>query len=469
MDDRRLPLSRRVLSAIPNLAVLSLLIGIGYWGHTQHWKIPRFSELFGGSAHSHGPESANAQLPTNGSTAPPEPAKTESKSPPPAVDGLPLIQFSSGEAISKSGITMGRVEERRMDEFVTANGTVTYDETRLAQLSCRVSGIVWRVEKQLGETVKKGDILAIFDSNEVGRAKAEVLEADVKGDVAVETLDRLKLAGGAIPAKTLREAEAEIRITRVRRFNAQQALLNLGLPLSMQAMTNLSDRELAERLHFLGLPAEVTSSLDPDTASANLIPLISPLDGMVINRDIVTGEVVDPNEVQFTVADVRKMWLILNVRKEDSTGLEVGQSVYFSTVGLPGEVESKLSWIATETDKRTRSVQARAEVENPILGENASKEGGKWMFRANMYGTARIRTRQRPYALVVPNSAVQWDGSRHLVFSPQSDGKSFRAYPVQLGVMEDGYTEIRSGVVQGQTIVATGSYLLKSELLGVEN
>lgn len=469
MDTSNPSWRRTILGTIPNLAVLSLLIGIGYWGHTQHWRIPRFSELLGGAASQHGEVTAEPGHTVAATEKSAGEVRTSSESTPIDPASLPLIEFASNAAISKSGITAGRVEERRMDEFVTANGTVSYDETGLAQLSCRVSGIVWRVDKQLGDTVKKGDILAIFDANEVGRAKAEFLEADVKSDLAVETLDRLKLAGEAIPLKTLREAEAEVRVTRVRRFNAQQALLNLGLPISMQTMTSLSDRELAEQLHFLGLPADVTSSLNPDTASANLIPLISPLDGMVIHRDIVTGEVVEPTQVQFIVADVRRMWLILNVRKEDATGLEVGQSVFFSSTGLPGEVESKLSWIATETDKRTRSVQVRAEVENPILGDSSGKDAGKWMFRANMYGSARIRVRQRPYALAVPNSAVQWDGTRHLVFSPQSDGKSFRAYPVQLGVIQDGYTEIRSGVTLGQPIVATGSYLLKSELLGVEN
>ena len=152
-------------------------------------------------------------------------------------------------------------------------------------------------------------------------------------------MDRLKEAGAAIAVRILREAEAEVRITRVRRFNAQQALLNLGLPISLRTSTNLSDTELAERLHFLGLPPEVVASLDAETASANLIPLISPFDGMIIDRHIVTGEVVDPNDVQFTIADVRRMWLIMSVRKEDAANLQVGQSVFFSSTGVPGEIE----------------------------------------------------------------------------------------------------------------------------------
>lgn len=472
-------LGQLAVAAVPNLIVLSTLIGIGYWGHTQHWRIPKFSELMGsapphGTVTDHGRASDKvgpivAAGDSDKGTSPHSTAVTEVPTPSESADSLPLIHFASRQALIKSGITTGVVEERHMDEFVTAYCNVTYDESRLAQLSCRVAGIVWRVDKQLGDTVKKGDILAIFDCNEVGRAKAEMLEADVKSDLAVQTLDRLKEAGAAIAVRMLREAEADVRITRVRRFNAQQALLNLGLPISLRTSTNLSDTELAERLHFLGLPPEVVASLDAETASANLIPLISPFDGMIIDRHIVTGEVVDPNDVQFTIADVRRMWLIMSVRKEDAANLEIGQSVFFSSTGVPGEIETKVSWIAPETDKRTRSVQVRAELVNPTRADGEGRSIGTLAFRANMYGSARIRIRQQPLALVVPNSAVQWDGTRHLVFSPLSDGVTFRAHPVKLGVIQEGYTEISSGVQKGQPIVATGSYLLKSELLGVAN
>lgn len=468
------PIIEKCLAAIPNLLVLSLLVGIGFWGHSQHWRIPKFSILTGSAeANSEG----NAQLsepvrPNEKAEELPPAQKNDAGRAAPVKprDGMPLIRFPSGEALSKSGVTIGRVEERPADEYITSYGIVTYDETRLAQLSSRVAGIVWSVEKQLGEWVKKGDILAIIDSQDVGQAKARFLEADAASDLATKTLERLKLASQSIPEQRLREAEAEVRMAKVRRFNAQQTLINLGLPISLQATTRLGDDELAQHLHFLGLPDELVSSLNPETASANLYPLISPFEGMVIRRDVVKGEMVEPNETQFVVADVRRMWLILNVRKEDAADLEVGQSVSFSSTGSPYEVESRLTWIATEMDKRTRSVQVRAEVDNrPNDDFDEGGVAGKRRFRANMFGTGRIRIRQRPYALTVPSSAVQWDGKQHLVFSPLGDGTSFRACPVQLGVVRDGFTEIRDGVALGQQIVSSGSYLLKSELVGVAN
>jgi cobalt-zinc-cadmium efflux system membrane fusion protein len=268
----------------------------------------------------------------------------------------------------------------------------------------------------------------------------------------------------------LQEADANVRMAKVRRFNAQQALINLGLPISIEGTNRLSDDELAEKLHFLGLPPDVVRSLDSETASANLIPLVSSLDGTVIDREIVIGEVVDSGKVQFIVADMRRMWLLLDVRKEDAGELKVGQPVLFSCSGVAGEVQSRISWIATEADPRTRTIQVRAEVEN-TLAESSGDEAncGNWLLRANLFGSARIRVREQPSAIVVPSSAVQWDGEQHLVFLPEGDGTMFYAQNVQVGVARDGYTEIRSGLSPGQSIVADGSYALKSEYQGIEN
>lgn len=446
------PILQRTLAASINLVVLAGLLGIGYWGHVHHWHVPKFSVVTGTT-------DAHATAAPAAGRVPADP-----------FDPLPLIHFPSVEAVEKSGVTLGTVAEQRIDEYMTVNGIVTYDESRLAQLSCRVAGIVWRVEKQLGEAVRKGDILAIIDSSEVGRAKAEFLEADVNSDLAVKTLDRLRTAGNVVSERTLREAEADVRRTKVHRFNAQQALINLGLPISIPATAQFSETELIDYVHFLGLPPEVVASLDRETASANLIPLVSPLDGTVIDREIVTGEVVKPDQMQFIVADLRRMWLVLNVRKEDAAGLDVGQPVFFSTSGLPGEIESRLTWIASELDTRTRSVQVRAEVANHALdGDDSGTNAPQWQFRANMFGTGRIRIRQRPNALVVPSTAVQWNGQQHLVFIPEEDGVSFRACPVKPGVTQDGFTEVHGGIVHGQSVVVTGGYLLKSELLGVEH
>jgi cobalt-zinc-cadmium efflux system membrane fusion protein len=261
----------------------------------------------------------------------------------------------------------------------------------------------------------------------------------------------------------MNEAEAEAREARFRRFNAQQTLINLGLPIRLEQLKGLSDEEMARKLQFLGLPKDVISELDPSTTTANLIPIIVPFDGVVIGREIVTGEVVEPSQPQFVIADVRKMWIMLDVRKEDAFRVALGQDILFETDGVPGDVHCKLTWISTEVDQKTRTVQVRAEVENPLIEPTGGPEGQR-RLRANTFGTGRIRVRLQPEAVVVPVNAVQWDGDVNVVFVPGEEGKAFVARQVRIGGTTDDYVEILDGINAGEQVVTSGSHLLKSEL-----
>ncbi|MGE5193462.1 MAG: efflux RND transporter periplasmic adaptor subunit, partial [Deltaproteobacteria bacterium] len=143
---------------------------------------------------------------------------------------------------------------------------------------------------------------------------------------------------------------------------------------------------------------------------------------------------------------------------------EIGQEILFASDGIPGEVECKLTWIGTEVDEKTRTVQVRGETDNPLVGSKSGPEGGQRLLRAHTFGTARIRVREERLTVMVPSSAIQWDGSRHLVFVPLPDGRSFQPRAVTLGISRDGQTEVVHGIAPGEAVVATGSYVLKSEI-----
>src|SRR5262245_19176507 len=83
------------------------------------------------------------------------------------------IQFASLEAMEKRGVDVTVAMKRPVVEAITANGEVIYDETHLAHMSSRVEGTVWRVDKQVGDAVKKGEVLALVDAAEIGKAKSE--------------------------------------------------------------------------------------------------------------------------------------------------------------------------------------------------------------------------------------------------------------------------------------------------------
>jgi cobalt-zinc-cadmium efflux system membrane fusion protein len=86
------------------------------------------------------------------------------------------------------------------------------------------------------------------------------------------------------------------------------------------------------------------------------------------------------------------------------------------------------------------------------------------LLRANTFGTARIRVREERRTVVIPSSAVQWDGQRHLVFVPLPDDLSFQPRTVIVGATRDGQTEVISGISEGERVVSAGSHVLKSEV-----
>ncbi|MBL9122403.1 MAG: efflux RND transporter periplasmic adaptor subunit, partial [Planctomycetaceae bacterium] len=215
----------RLRGALSTGVVVALLAGVAAWGHFQEWRLPSLSAVVGKSgpaeplwcdAHNV-PESGciecNAEL-----VAPlksygwceqhglmqcvlehPDLAQLAQE---PAVESADLeraqralalrprvennsrcptyerrIQFASQAAMEKAGVDIAIAVRRPVIEAVPANGEVVYDQTHSAHLASRVSGTAWRVERQVGDRVRKGDVLALIDAAEVGRAKSELLQA----------------------------------------------------------------------------------------------------------------------------------------------------------------------------------------------------------------------------------------------------------------------------------------------------
>jgi len=445
---------RWLWSLLPNLIVLGSLAALAVWGHETDWTFIKFV-AHADINHVHADEQSQKDQAHVKELA----GKN--------------VSFGSQAELEATGIRLGSATQRPMGEHVSAHGVVSYVQTQIAQLSARVPGTVWKVQKQLGDSVKRGEVLAVLDAADVGKAKSEYLQAMVKEELCAETLCRLASVGNAVPVKLKREAESDLREARVRRYTTQQSLNNLGLPIRFEELAGMSDVARAERIHFLGLPAAITQGLDPETTTANLIPIIAPFDGIVIRREIVTGEVVTPEHSQLVVADIREMWIKLNVNKEDGFRLTLGQEIKFEADGVPGEVQTRISWISTEVDDKTRTVQVIARVDNPLLTDTNDLSGQR-LLKANTFGIGRIRVRQSSMAVVVPSRAVQWNGTHHVVFVPKSDfpgitgdvalARSFMPCLVRPGTIADGYTEILEGLYCGDQVVVDGSHMLKSEL-----
>ena len=420
------------------------LVAVGWFGHATHWS-------FGLGDHGGGHHTATAH---DAAVA------TDAAEPiPAAADGT--VQFRSQEALERTGIEVQPVEQRPMVSELVVNGVVAYDERRIAQLSTRVPGSIWRVEKHLGDHVRRGDVLLVIDSQDVGQLKAEFLNALVVHESRREQLAILEEVKSAVMGRQLREARAALREARNHLVNAEQSLVNLGFDISIADFEQLDDDARAAKIRTLGLPPTFAAALPGDRVTSNLLPLYAPFDGIVVGREAVVGEVIEAAKPIFEVADVSTMLLVLNVSKEDAGKVAIGQRVKFRPDGSGEEYASQITWISTEVNEETRTLQVRAEVRN-----DAEPLAAVGDLRANTYGAGRIEIDRRGTAVVVPRQSVQWDGSRWVVFVPAGTA-SFVARPVQPGVQEGDFVEIvdAAGGQPLTHVVAAGSHVLKSQIL----
>jgi len=361
------------------------------------------------------------------------------------------VQFASAESVKKAGVQLDKVIERPMEQTISANAETQYDRTRFAQIASRVAGVVWRVDRQIGQAVHKGEVLALVDAAEVGQAKAELLTAAAQRDLRAQTTRRVEqLAPQKIIAEAdVQEAQASLREAEIRVFNARQALINLGLTTAVDTDDIPNEREL----HLLGLPEEVRASLESGSPSANIVPLVAPLDGVVVQCEVVAGEVIEASRPLFAIADTRKMWLTIDVPQTYISRAALGQPVRFRPERSDDTVHGKIAWISTAVDDQTRTVKVRADVDNP---------DGRLL--ASSFGNAQITVRESPNAIAVPNEAIQWEGCCHIVFVRLTDD-IFQTRKVRLGSRDTHYTEVFAGLLPGEVVATAGSHVLKSEIL----
>jgi cobalt-zinc-cadmium efflux system membrane fusion protein len=439
-------ISEPLQRALRYTMILSALLAVGYAGHHTGWS-------FSSGVHSatlateHQDSAANAVE---------KPVSQGAK-----------VEFTSAASMEKSGIETAVIEQRRLRHFVKATGVVTYDQRLTAQLSSRASGSVWRVVKQAGDQVKKGDTLIVIDAAEVGRVKTELLSALITIESKAEALSLMEKNKtiGVAPAGQVREARLALRAAKVHLLNAEQSLINLGFCVKKDEFADLDDPTRAAKLQFLGLPEDMVQALDPTSTSSNLLALKAPFDGVLIRHDASQGEIVEVGKPVLEIANVSRMWLTLNVPKEDGLNLVLGQRVQFTPDGQSEELESQVSWINSAVDEQTRTLQIRAEVENPILSVDPATGREVHHLRSNTYGTGAILIRDSKQATSIPSHAIIPSESGPLVFVQTGD-RTFRRVPVTIGIEDGQFAELLSGDLKpGQRVVTQGNHVLKSEWL----
>ncbi len=342
------------------------------------------------------------------------------------------VNFERESVAQEAGFEYATVKVQSLSQTLECSAVLEYDANHFAKLSPQMGGLISSVEKDLGQKVELGETLAVIVSPTFGAAKAVYLQS-----LALEELwsknharEMELLSRGVATERDLLEAETSMVESTIARSSAQQKLMGLGLT-----------------------PAQIDEvARTQDTTSEYRVT--APFAGVVVERRATVGELSDPSEPLFALADVSRMWARLDIFESDMMAVQDGQSVVLHLEGLPGEATAGIiTWVSSEIDPRTRTLQARAELENP---------DGK--LRANLFGKAVVTVSDARPTVIVPRSAVQWEGCCNVVFVKDSS-TAFHPAKVHLGPKSGSMVEVRRGLNGGESIVTQGSFLLKTEIL----
>lgn len=323
------------------------------------------------------------------------------------------------EQMEASGIRLVSVRQGDLSHQVTVPGRLVADADRMAQIVPKVSGIVVEARKNLGDTVKKGEVLALIESREMAESSAEYQAASRALELARTTFNR---------EKTLWEKKVTAEQDYLVAKNSwQEAQIRLDLAKQkMQTLGGMSENQKPSRYHELK----------------------SPLDGLIIERDLTLGAFADTSSKAFTVADLSVLWVEISIAPNDLPRVREGQTAIVESAGKQGE--GKLIFVSPVINPDTRSAKAIIELQNP---------DGQW--RSGDYSNVSIVTATQQSGMTIPLEAIQTIEGKPVVFVKTTEG--FEKRNVTPGKKDDRNIEISSGLQVGEEVAIGNTFVLKAE------
>ncbi|MBT1070575.1 efflux RND transporter periplasmic adaptor subunit [Pelotalea chapellei] len=339
-----------------------------------------------------------------------------------------LVKMSA-EVQKQSGIVVAPAKKQRLAGVISATGKVEANADKIAHVSPRISGKIVSVKSSLGDSVAAGQVLVTIDSVELGEALNRYHQSKTKLTLAQSNMDRIKtLVDKKIAArKEILQAETDYKT----------------------AQTELHTDE--ERLSLYGVSV---AGLQGDHRKKTLLPVRTPIGGIITEKHAIVGELSDPSKSLYTVANLSSVWVLVDIHEKDLAKVHRGQAATVIVGAFPDQkFRGRITYIADLVDEATRTVKARVEVPNP---------GRK--LKPEMFATVELAlAADTPPVLAVPEEAVQELDGKKLVFVAEKETE-FEPRPVELGRTSGGMVEVVSGLKEGERYAVKGAFTLKSEL-----
>lgn len=361
----------------------------------------------------------------------------------------------TAEAIQQNGIRVEPARKQSLDEALTAPGRVSYNMEQMAHVGTPIQGRVAELKVKLGDRVEKGDPLLIIDSPALGEAESDFLQKKTQYEVTTSAIEVAKTA--ADRAKRLLEGKG-IALGEYQRREGEYKSAAGAQKSAKSAMTAAENK-----LHLYGVEQPEIARLVSTGEINPRFAVRAPIGGQVIHRESTLGEVVGPErEALITLADMKTLWVLAEVPENRIQRVALNSLASVTLEALGDQTfKGKVSYIAPELSKETRTLQVRVEI------TDADAPISPGMF-AQVH-LALERTADAAAAgetVAVPEAAVQtFENSPTVFVQAANPPGTFAARPVKIGPSNGTSVPILSGLDDGTPIVVEGAFVIKAELI----
>lgn len=333
------------------------------------------------------------------------------------------------EAWPGTGIEVLAAGEARIKTSLELPGQISLDQNRVAHVVPKLAGVATEVRKRLGNPVKRGEVLAVLESRELADLKSQYLAARKRLELARATFAREK-----------RLWEEKI--------SAEQDYL---IARNALAEAEIAAATAAQKLNALGISKGELEQVSLEGLGLNRFELRSPLDGVVIERDLVVGEAIKEDTLVFTIADLSTVWGEFTIYAKDLKLVREGQRVTIKAPALGLTTRASVAHIGPLVGEQTRTAHAHVHLSN---------RDGQW--RPGVFITVEVLQEEVTVPVAVAAEAIQTYREKPAVFV--NYGEEFEVRPVELGRSDGQWVEVVKGLALGERYAARNSFVLRSEL-----
>ncbi|MFK5923514.1 MAG: efflux RND transporter periplasmic adaptor subunit [Verrucomicrobiota bacterium] len=345
-----------------------------------------------------------------------------------------IIQIS-GESLVNLNLEFGKVINRPVSAATPVSGAIQLDATRVYDVVPRISGVVSKDYRALGDVMKAGDSLLQIESQEYALALIKYFEAEHEMEHSVESFTREQslVEKKVSSPELLLQAQHDYRIAQINHTASLQILKLLHLP----------ESELHRLLNQV------------DHADLTKYEISSPAGGVIIKKEVRLGSDVKPDQMLFTIADLSHLWVDIKVPIRAAGSVKVGSSVDLSTAIDQRSATAKVIYVAPIADDVTRTILVRAELDNIK---------GTWRPGTAVSVQVRDSSSDDSSALAVARNAVFDIEGAKAVFVQKGKDK-FQLITVKTGASDGEFIRILSGLKKGDTVVSRNVVQLKAQFM----